>query len=155
MSFLIQALNRKNVEPYLSLNEAGLVDKGARWVTATHFPGFPCRVSLQDASVGERVLLLPFTHLDTTSPYRASGPIFVREQACYAEMIPNQVPDFLRHRVISVRGYSSEDMMLDATTVNGNAIEQGIDSLFANPQVHYLHLHNAGPGCYMCKVNRC
>ena len=40
--------------------------------------GFPCRVSLEDAPVGEEVLLLPFTHQDSRSPYRASGPIFVR-----------------------------------------------------------------------------
>lgn len=39
---------------------------------------FESLFSLEDAPVGEPVLLLPFVHQDSRSPYRASGPIFVR-----------------------------------------------------------------------------
>ena len=36
----------------------------------------PCRISLQDAEVGEEVLFLTFPHQAVASPYAASGPIF-------------------------------------------------------------------------------
>lgn len=35
---------------------------GARRMFVDEKPGFPCRVSLADAEVGETVLLVPFTH---------------------------------------------------------------------------------------------
>ena len=44
-------------------------------------PGYPCRISLQDAEVGEEVLLLTFRHQAVASPYAASGPIYIRRSA--------------------------------------------------------------------------
>jgi len=29
-----------------------------------------------------------------------------------------------------------------------------MEKLFANSKVSYVHLHNAGAGCYSCKVER-
>ena len=50
--------------------------KMAPYAVATESPGFPCRISLEDAKVGEELLLLPYVHQPASSPYRASGPIF-------------------------------------------------------------------------------
>jgi hypothetical protein len=33
-------------------------------------------------------------------------------------------------------------------------LEEVIARFFADPQVAYLHLHNARPGCYNCRVDR-
>jgi hypothetical protein len=41
-------------------------------MTVDEFPGFPCRVSLQDAEIGEEVILLPYQHHKTNSPYQAN-----------------------------------------------------------------------------------
>ena len=49
--------------------------------TADRSPGFPCRVSLEDARKGEELLLLPWRHHAVDSPYQASGPIYVRRGA--------------------------------------------------------------------------
>ena len=44
-------------------------------------PSFPCRVSLTDREIGERVLLLNHVSHDVANPYRASHAIFVAEGA--------------------------------------------------------------------------
>ena len=57
------------------LSDEALKQHGAVRQFATESPGYPCRVSLQDAEVGEELLLLPYEHQPAASPYRACGPI--------------------------------------------------------------------------------
>ena len=78
MNYQLRGLEPALFEPLFDLDETALAARGMRWMDVTAPFGFPCRISLTDAPVGERVLLLPFTHQDSRSPYRASGPIFVR-----------------------------------------------------------------------------
>src|SRR5262245_41325110 len=80
---------------------------GAKRMTVDAKPGFPCRVSLADAEIGETVLILTYTHHDVASPYRASGPIFVRETAATARFAPGEIPAMLTHRLLSVRAYDA------------------------------------------------
>ena len=117
-------------------------------------PGFPCRIGLADAEIGETVILLTFVHHDVDSPYRASGPIFVREKAKEAQLSVGQVPELVSSRTMSVRAYDNNSMMLNGSLVPGSEIKAHIETLFADPNVAYLHLHNAGAGCYSCKVER-
>jgi len=117
-------------------------------------PGFPCRVSLEDAEIGEQVVLIPLAHHDVDSPYRASGPIFVREKAKEADLSVGEVPEVVSTRTMSVRAYDRNAMMMDGTVVPGSEIKAHIEKLFANPKIAYLHLHNAGAGCYSCRVER-
>jgi len=117
-------------------------------------PGFPCRVSLEDAEIGEQVILLPFLHHEVESPYRASGPIFVRENAKEAALSVGEVPELVSTRTMSVRAYDENSMMIDGTVVPGSEIKAHIEKLFADPKIAYLHLHNAGAGCYSCRVER-
>ncbi|HJS58772.1 MAG TPA: DUF1203 domain-containing protein [Vicinamibacteria bacterium] len=117
-------------------------------------PGFPCRVSLVDAEVGETVLLVPFTHHDVSTPYRASGPIFIRSHARTANPAVDEVPIMFKHRQLSIRAYDEAAMMVDAKVVTGTDLEATIRHLFANESVGYLHIHNAGPGCFNCSVVR-
>jgi len=77
-------------------------------LTADKFPGYPCRVSLQDAQVGECIIAVPFIHHDVHSPYLSSGPIFVREEAGEANVAINQIPEVLINRLLSVRAYDSQ-----------------------------------------------
>jgi hypothetical protein len=117
-------------------------------------PGYPCRVSLTDAEVGETVLLLTFAHLDVSSPYRSSGPIIVRNGAATARPAVGEIPAMFAHRLLSVRAYDATDMMIDSEVVKGIDIERAILRLFAGEHVSYLHIHNAQPGCYNCAVVR-
>ena len=152
--FRIVGLPLANFTPLFSLSESELAQKHARRLIVDAKPGFPCRVSLEDAELSERVILLPFVHQPAASPYQASGPIFVRESANEAILAPGEIPEVVRSRLMSVRAYNDEGMMLDAAVTVGSELEPHIEKFFANPRVSYLHLHNAGAGCYSCRVER-
>jgi hypothetical protein len=127
---------------------------GAKRYVADRQPGYPCRVSLQDAARGERVVLVPFRHQSADSPYRASGPIFICEAASQASPGANEVPELLRSRLLSVRAYDADSLMVDADVVEGRDAEPMIERLFDNPAIAYIHAHYAKPGCYAARIDR-
>lgn len=137
-------------------NEA-LAAQGIRRLIADASPGFPCRVSLADAEIGETLLLLPFRHHDTRSPYQASGPVFVRENAVSAHPGPGEIPLMftVNSRLFSLRAYGADGMMRQAEVAEGTQLREVIGRLFADPDTAYLHIHFARPGCFACAVVRC
>ncbi len=153
-SFRFIALSAERFAPLFELSDAELAAFGARRRIVDSKPGYPCRVSLADAEVGETVLALPFTHHEVDSPYRASGPIFVRRGAPTAKPAPDEVPAYLGHRLLSLRAYDREAMMIGAEVVEGAVLEAAIRRLLADPRVDYLDVHNARPGCFNCRVER-
>jgi hypothetical protein len=102
-NFRIVGLPVAQFQSLFSLDDNELAQKDARRLVVDAKPGFPCRVSLQDAEIGERVILVPFVHHDVESPYRASGPIFVCETAKQIELAPGEIPDVVAGRIMSVR----------------------------------------------------
>jgi hypothetical protein len=154
MSFRISALPTARFKPLFALSDEELATRGAMRRIVDKCPGFPCRVSLVDAQVGEVVLLTNYEHQTASSPYRASHAIFVRENAREARPEVGEVPQVLRSRLLSVRGFDEKGMMIDADVVDGRAIEPSIERLLANGTISYLHLHNAKPGCYAARVDR-
>ena len=154
MTFRIVGLPIAPFSDLFDVNDETLATRGARRVVATEQPGYPCRVSLVDAAVGETCLLLPYVHQSTNSPYQASGPIYVRRGAAERSLVSGEVPAYVRLRLISLRGYDVADMMVDADVVAGDDIAARIEQSFTNPAVRYIHLHNARPGCYSCRVER-
>jgi hypothetical protein len=152
--FQISALRRDDFEELFQLDDHELSARGATRYRASQKPGFPCRVSLQDAEPGEQVLLVPYRHQSARSPYRASGPIFVRESAQTASIPADTVPPLLRSRMLSVRAYDARDLMIDAEVIDGRDLELSLTRLLDNERVGYVHVHFAGPGCYACRVDR-
>lgn len=114
----------------------------------------PCRISLQDAEVGEEVMLFTYQHQAGASPYAAKGPIFIRRSATQTFDAINVIPDQQRRRLLSVRAYDARDYIVDAEVAPGTELETLIGRFFAGPRVAYLHLHNARHGCYSCRVDR-
>lgn len=153
-SFQFVALPSARFASLFAMSEPALTALGARRMTADAKPGFPCRVSLVDAEIGEPVLLLPFVHHDVSSPYRASGPIFVRRDAVTATPAAGEVPALLRHRLLSIRAFDRNAMMIGAEVVEGAAVEEAIGRAFADARAAYLDVHNARPGCFNCRVVR-
>lgn len=115
---------------------------------------FPCRVSLRDARPGERALLLNYEHQDADTPYRSRYAIFVIEGAEEAKLAPGELPQVFRGRPIALRGFSAAGMLLEAAMVMGEEIAPVIARLFQNPEIAYLHAHNAMHGCYSARVDR-
>ncbi|HEY1314570.1 MAG TPA: DUF1203 domain-containing protein [Steroidobacteraceae bacterium] len=130
------------------------MESDARRVVATEKPGYPCRVSLADAEVGEELLLLPFAHQNARSPYRSTGPIFVRRAARPRRLAVDEIPDYVALRQISVRAYDAAHMMIDAAVCDGPDTASVIHGIFDNSQAAYIHLHNARRGCFSCRVER-
>lgn len=153
-SFRVIALPYEPFRPLFDLSDEDLAAAGILRLVVDQTPGTPCRVSLVDAMVGETVLLLPFTHHDVATPFRASGPIYVRKGARRAEPAVNEIPAMFRHRCLSVRAYDARGMLVDSTVVDGSALDTAIREEFANEEADYLHVHNAGPGCFDCVVER-
>jgi hypothetical protein len=116
--------------------------------------GFPCRVTLDHAKIGETLLLLNFTHQPAATPYLSSGPIFVREQVTDTFDRLNEVPLPLRVRLLSLRAYDAADMIIDAEVCEGSAFETQIARFFENTAVKYIHAHYARRGCFACRVDR-
>jgi len=154
MSFRAIGLSPSLFGALFALDDAELARRGMRRMTADAKPGFPCRVSLEDAEPGERLILLPFEHQPAHSPYRASGPIFVRERAGAAFDRVGVVPQVLRGRMLSLRAYDAAGLMVDADVISGDDVEAAIARLFARDDVGYLHVHNAKRGCYACRIDR-
>lgn len=151
--FRLIALPQEHFADLFFLSNGALEKRGIRRLTAQ--PGFPCRVSLHDAAVGESVLLLPYEHHGGPGPYRAAGPIFVRENALETRRLNvDEVPDEMRARLYSVRAYDRDGWMIDADVAPGTRIERLIGRCFDDRAVAYLHLHHAKRGCYACRVER-
>ena len=81
-------------------------------------------------------------------------PIFVRRTATGTGVFVNEVPDQQRRRLLSVRAYDSGQQMVDADVAPGTELTSLIDRFFSQPEVAYLHVHNARRGCYACRVDR-
>jgi hypothetical protein len=154
MDFRISGLPVAPFAPLFGLSDAELAERNVKRCVAPPDAQFPCRVSMVEAAPGERVLLLQYEHQPAASPYRAAGPIYVREGARETVVAVNAVPGLVRRRLLSVRAYDEAGMMLDADVADGAQLEPLVDRLFAVKGVAYLHAHNARRGCYSCRIDR-
>ena len=154
MTFQISALSASLFGHLTGMSEDALHAIGVETVIADAEPGFPCRVSLRDAKVGERLFLLNHEHQDADTPYRSRHAIFVAEGAVEAQPDVGEIPDQLRRRLLSIRAFDARGMMLDADVVEGAEAEPLIRRLLDNPWAMYLHVHFARRGCYAARVER-
>ena len=153
-SFQLVGVDHEQFQFLFDLPDERLKEHRARRCLATESPGYPCRVSLEDAGIGEELLLLPYLHQPADSPYRASGPIFVRRGAKQRRLPVGEVPGYVTRRLMSVRAYDAADMLVAASVCEGTAAAREIEAYFGRDDVTYIHLHNAKQGCFSCHVAR-
>ena len=135
------------------LSDAELKTAGAERVRVAEKPGAPCRISLDDAEIGETVLLLSFPHQQGETPYRQQGPIFVRETRDRFDAA-GRMPPALARRTLSLRGYDARHNMIEADLVEGAEAETLVARFFANSNVAYIHAHYAKRGCFAARIDR-
>ncbi len=92
MSFVISGLDPAPFRHLYGAAEDVLAREGAVRMTVDATPGFPCRITLEDAVPGETVLLVNHEHLPVATPYRSRHAIFVREGAEAAARFVGAVP---------------------------------------------------------------
>src|SRR5262249_21045625 len=102
VSFRVVGLPSSLFRPLYGLSDRELVERGVEVKIADAPTGFPCRVSLRDALVGARMLLLNFEHQPAPTPYRSRHAIFVEDGAEEAHPGVDEVPEALARRTLSV-----------------------------------------------------
>ncbi len=154
MTYRIVGLARKEFEHFFAMDVAELAKHNAVRVTATADKGFPCRVSLDDAKAGEELILLNYFSHDVATPYRSAYAIYVRENAEDIGAIVDSTPPVFEGRPIALRAFDVDGMLRDAALALPGEADDKIRTLFANPQIAYLHGHNAAHGCFSARVER-
>lgn len=155
MAYVVSGLPLEPFRPLFGLSDDALAERGVVRYAVDANPGFPCRVTLEDALPGETVLLLNYEHQPADTPYRSRHAIFVSEQARETRRAVNEIPGALRVRkALSIRAFDDAGMMLDAEIAAGAELQPVIERLLAVPGVAYLHVHNAGRGCYAARIDR-
>lgn len=153
MSFRVAGLDPNLFADLHGLSDAELASRGMQRVRVERKPDAPCRISLDDAEVGEAVLLLNYDHQPADTPYRQQGPIFVRKTDARFEA-ESMIPPALMRRTLSLRGFDADHMMIEADIVEGANAGALVEHFFANPEVAYIHAHYAKRGCYAARFDR-
>src|SRR5215212_7923943 len=99
MTYRITGLDPAPYRELFGLSDRELAERGVVRMTVTDGT-FPCRVSLTDRAVGERVLLVNHVSHDVANPYRASHAIFVTETGQPAAEYVDSVPRVFEPRVL-------------------------------------------------------
>lgn len=154
MPFQIHALSKAPFEHLFALPDADLLERNILRVKADTDPGFPCRVSLEDAKIGEVLILVNYRHLEGTTPYAASHAIYVRKDAPQARLGVGEVPMVLAMRLLSVRGFNKQNLMVEADVIDGACLAERLKEMFAKKEIEFVHIHNARQGCFAAKATR-
>ncbi len=153
MTYRITGLDPASFEHLAGASDAMLAAQGAVRVTADKAPGYPCRVTLTDAKPGETLILLNYVSQDVATPYRSSYAIYVREhgtaQADYRDCVP---PVFVG-RPLGLRAFGADGMLRTATLAMPGQADAKIREVLADPDIAYIHAHNAAHGCFAAKVD--
>lgn len=119
-------------------------------------PGTPCRHCLKNIPEGEAMLVLAYKPFEGTHAYSEVGPIFLCAKACERggghDLPPvlTTTPDYL------IKGYSSDERIVYGTGVVTltSELEARLDTIFADPDVAYIHVRSARNNCYQARVDR-
>ena len=154
MSYVVKGIDPAPYRPLFGLPDEELARRGIIRIAVTAKPSFPCRVSLTDRDIGESVLLINHLSHDVANPYRATHAIFVTEGADAPGEYVDEIPPVFETRILSLRGFDADGMMVDAIVTQPGEAEAGIDKLFTEPQIQTIHAHNAARGCFSAKIER-
>jgi Protein of unknown function (DUF1203) len=153
MIYRIEGLKRAEFATLLTMNDAELAERGAVRVTADG-PGFPCRISLEDAQAGEKLILLNYTSHDVATPYRSSYAIYVRESAEEIAPLIDATPPVFNGRPLGLRAFDANGMLINAALALPGQGDEKIRALVDITEIAYIHAHNAAHGCFSAKVER-
>ena len=151
MTYGITGLDPAPFKPLFRLSDEELSSRGVVPMTVTEKPSFPCRVTLQDREIGEKVLLL--NHISHhEGPYRASHAIFVSDGV--PATFFDEAPPVFNGRILSLRAFDDQGMMVEAALAQPGEADTVIRKLLANEFVDHIDAHNATRGCFSARIDR-
>jgi Protein of unknown function (DUF1203) len=154
MSFVIQGLDPALFGSLFEQKQAIYNAVPVEHHNVTESPRAPCRITLDDAKIGETVLLLSYTHHKANSPYAQSGPIFVTTGQAARGYFVDTIPPALARRTLSLRGYDADGSMIDAVIIDGSQAKEAIEQMLSSPVVDHIDAHNATRGCFAAHIVR-
>jgi Protein of unknown function (DUF1203) len=154
MTYRITGLSSEPFADLIGQDDETLARHGAVRVTAAAKPGYPCRITLDDAEPGETLILLNHVSHDVATPYRSAYAIYVREVATATAQFEDEVPPVFANRPMAFRAFDTGGMLRNAALALPGEADAKIRALFDQPDIAYLHAHNAAHGCFSAKVER-
>ena len=154
MTYSITGLDPAQFADLADLDDDALAARNVRRVTATAKPGYPCRITLEDAEPGETLFLLNHVSHDVATPYRSAYAIYVRAGATASARTVDALPPVMEGRPLSLRGFDAEGMLQDARLALPGQTDAAIRALFDLPTIAYIDAHNAAHGCFAARVER-
>jgi hypothetical protein len=120
-------------------------------------PGAPCRQCLQNALVGEEMLLLSWHLPRPQGIYWTASPIFLHADRCPFFAEADTVAPILTTRLISVRAYDNAGMCL----YDLGDVAEGVEPVsfllhraLGDDRTDFVNVHTARPGCLLCQVEQ-
>ena len=150
--FHIAGLPASRFQHLSGLSDEELATHHAKRYVADAKPGFPDRIELREAQVGESVILVNHAHLPDDGPYRSSHAVFVLERPTTTFDAVDTIPEVLRP--LSLRAFDRDHMIVDADLVEGRDVASLIERFLSRPDVAYIHAHFAKRGCFACRIDR-
>jgi hypothetical protein len=152
MAYRIEGLAPEPFEGLFAMDDEALVAQNARRAVADG-PGYPCRVSLEEAEPGEALVLVNHVSHEAPTPFRAAHAIYVRkgaERGAYTDA----VPAIFATRTLGLRGFDAEGMLRGALLALPGEADAKIRELFVRPEIAEIHAHNAALGCFLARIER-
>jgi len=154
MTYRIEGLEREAYAGLLGLGDQALAERGARRVIADSRPGFPCRVTLEDAEPGESLILFNHVSHDVPTPFRSAYAVYVRETEAARACFVDEPPPVFAGRTLGLRGFDEEGMLRGALLALPGEADAGIRALFERAEIATIHAHNAAAGCFAARIVR-
>jgi hypothetical protein len=154
MVYRIEGIEAEAYRGLLGLDDAALALRNARRVTADSKPGFPCRVTLEDAEPGESLILMNHVSHDVPTPFRSAYAIYVRENATGSACYIDEPPPVFSGRALGLRGFDGDGMLRGASLAMPGEADVQIRALFDRPEIETIHAHNAAAGCFAARIVR-
>jgi len=154
MSFVITGLSPQPFSHLFGLPDEVLREQNIVRRTVDAKPGYPCRITLEDAEPGETVLLMNHESHSAPTPYASRYAIFVREGAVQAATFRDALPPVLQNRPIALRLFTAGGMLTGADMGMNQELTGKIRAAFSRPEVAYIHAHNAMHGCFAAEIRR-
>ncbi len=154
MTYSITGLDPAAFARLARLPDATLATHGAVRMPVDRSPGFPCRVTLDDARPGATVLLVNHCSHEGPGPYRATHAIFVTEGVSMAAHFVDTIPPALDRRLLSLRGFDRDGMMVTAALAEPGTADAAVRDMLADAAVDHIDAHNAIRGCFAARIAR-
>jgi Protein of unknown function (DUF1203) len=154
MNFRITGLNPSIFSHLFGLPDDVLAHHNAVRYAVDEEYAFPCRIKLEDAAIGDSVLLMNYEHQPANNAYQSRHAIYVNEAATTAGVFINEIPVQMQRRLLSIRAFDAADAIIDADVIDGSDARTLIQRFLSTQETTYLHVHFARRGCFAARVDR-